>query len=49
MTTPRALVDAARKADIVRVRSLLAAGADPNEVDNSDIKGWTPLMEAVSR
>jgi hypothetical protein len=47
VTTPRSLVDAARKADIARVRSLLTAGADPNEVDNSDIKGWTPLMEAV--
>jgi hypothetical protein len=47
VSTPRSLVDAARKADVAGVRSLLAAGADPNEVDNSNIKGWTPLMEAV--
>jgi hypothetical protein len=41
------LVAAAGKADIAGVRSLLAAGADPNEVDNAHVKGWTPLMAAA--
>jgi hypothetical protein len=41
------LVRAASHADVAGVRSLLATGANPNEVDNSDIKGWTPLMAAA--
>jgi hypothetical protein len=43
-----ALVGAAGRGDIAAVRSLLAGGANPNEVDNSGVyKGWTPLMAAA--
>jgi hypothetical protein len=41
------LVDAAAKGDIAATTSLLAAGADPNCVTDSNIKGWTPLMAAA--
>ena len=44
---PTPLVRAAGDADIATVRSLLAAGANPNEADNSVITGWTPLMAAA--
>jgi len=44
---PTPLVEAAGKADIARVLSLLDGGANPNEADNSDVKGWTPLMAAA--
>jgi ankyrin repeat protein len=41
------LVEAARKGDIPTVRSLLAAGADPNGADNSGAAGTTPLIAAT--
>jgi tetratricopeptide (TPR) repeat protein len=41
------LVDAAGKADIASVRSLLAGGANPNQIDDADVRGWTPLMAAA--
>jgi|SRR5579872_918041 len=41
------LVDAAEKGDIAAVISLLNAGADPNCVTDSNVKGWTPLMAAA--
>lgn len=42
-----ALIDAAAKGDINTVSSLLSGGSDPNCVDNSVVKGWTPLMAAA--
>jgi hypothetical protein len=43
-----ALVEAAGKGDVTTVRSLLAGGASsPNCVDDSSVKGWTPLMAAA--
>jgi ankyrin repeat protein len=42
-----ARVRAAGNADTAQVRSLLDAGANPNEIDNSAVKGWTPLMAAA--
>lgn len=44
---PTALVTAAGRGDVITVRSLLAGGANPNEADNSGIKGWTSLMAAA--
>ena len=45
---PGKLADAVGKRDAATVRSLLAAGANPNEVDKASIiKGWTPLMAAA--
>jgi hypothetical protein len=41
------LVTAAGKGDVAALNSLLAGGAGPNEVDNSVVKGWTPLMAAA--
>lgn len=41
------LVAAAGDADVARVRSLLSSGANPNAIDNSGTKGWTPLMAAA--
>jgi len=41
------LVRMAANGDLAAVRSLLAAGADPNAVDNSDVRGWTALMAAA--
>jgi ankyrin repeat protein len=41
------LIDAAAKGDITSVSSLLAAGVDPNCADDSNVKGWTPLMAAA--
>jgi hypothetical protein len=41
------LVAAAGGDDIEAVKARLASGADPNQVDNSQIKGWTPLMAAA--
>ena len=44
---PEKLVEAAGKGDIATIRRLLSGGADPNVVDNSSVKGWTPLMSAA--
>jgi len=42
-----ALVRAAADGDIAAARSLLANGANPDEADNSSVKGWTALMAAA--
>jgi len=42
-----ALIRAAENADVAVVSSLLSSGADPNEVDNSVVRGRTPLMAAA--
>ncbi len=41
------LVRMAANGDLAAVRSLLAAGADPNAVDNSEVRGWTALMASA--
>ena len=41
------LIKAAAEGDLPRVEAQLTSGADPNQVDNSEIKGWTPLMAAA--
>jgi len=41
------LAEAAARGDVAAVRSLLAGGANPNEAENSSVKGWTPLMAAA--
>ena len=43
----RSLVAAAARGDTEAVKARLASGADPNEVDDSGVKGWTPLMAAA--
>jgi hypothetical protein len=37
----------AANGDLAAVRSLLSAGADPDAVDNSEVRGWTALMAAA--
>ena len=44
---PVPLVEAAGKGDLATVSSLLADGANPDQTDNSAIKGWTALMAAA--
>jgi len=39
------LADAARAGDVAQVRSLIAHGADPNEIAGQN--NWTPLMHAI--
>ena len=41
------LVRMAANGDLAGVRSLLSAGADPNAVDDSEVRGWTALMAAA--
>jgi len=41
------LVRMVAKGDLAGVKSLLSTGADPNVVDNSNVHGWTALMEAA--
>jgi len=41
------LVDAARAGDAAAIRSLVAAGADPDQPAGSN--GWTPLLHAIHK
>jgi ankyrin repeat protein len=43
------LVKAASAGDLPHVKAQLASGADPNQVDSSEIKGWTALMAAAGK
>src|SRR5207245_861661 len=41
------LADAARAGDVTTIRSLIANGADPNEVAGQN--NWTPLLHAIHK
>jgi len=45
--SPQNLIQAASRGDTTALQAQLAAGADPNSVDNSYVEGWTALMAAL--
>src|SRR5437016_5303390 len=47
-TAAPSLMNAVRRGDTAAVQARLSAGADPNEVENSVVKGCSALMEAAN-
>jgi hypothetical protein len=47
VTSSDSLAKVVERGDLSALRLRLSSGANPNEADNSSIKGWTPLMEAA--